>query len=57
MPESKKRVVKKEKEVKHVTYDPTKSKFGKIMILLLAVGMVLGIAVAAVYAVVQQFLS
>ena len=57
MPESKKRVVKKEKEVKRVSYDPTKSKFGKIMILLLAVGMVLGVVVGAVYVVVQQFLS
>ncbi|MCF7923533.1 MAG: hypothetical protein K9L64_00320 [Candidatus Izimaplasma sp.] len=35
------------------TYNPTKSKFGKIVLLILAVGMVLGIVIAAVVSMIQ----
>lgn len=35
------------------TYDPTKSKFGKIVLLILAVGMFLGILITAVVSMIQ----
>ncbi|MFW5794931.1 MAG: hypothetical protein ACOCV1_05565 [Bacillota bacterium] len=48
-------MAKKQKEVKEEikTYNPTKSKFGKIVLLILAVGMVLGILIAAIVSMVQ----
>lgn len=35
------------------TYNPTKSKFGKIVLLILAVGMFLGILISAVYQMIK----
>ena len=48
MPQSKKRPKPTaiEKEIR--SYDPTKSKFGKIILLILAVGMFLGLVIAAI---------
>lgn len=48
MPQSKKRPkpVIVEQEIK--TYNPTKSKFGKIVLAILAIGMFLGLLIAAV---------
>ncbi len=48
MPQSKKRPkpVVVEQEIK--TYNPTKSKFGKIVLVILAIGMFLGLLIAAV---------
>ncbi|MGI6392457.1 MAG: hypothetical protein ACOX16_02430 [Candidatus Izemoplasmatales bacterium] len=50
---SKPKPSKVEKEIK--TYNPTKSKAGRIILLILAIGMVLGIVVAAIYNVVNIF--
>lgn len=44
-----KKVVKS--EIK--TYNPTKSKFGKFVLLILAVGMFLGILIAAIWSMVD----
>lgn len=48
MPQSKKRPkpVVVEQEIK--TYDPTKSKFGKVLLVILALGMFIGLLVAAI---------
>jgi hypothetical protein len=48
MPESKKRPkpIVVEEEIR--TFNPTKSKFGKVLLIILAVGFVLSIIVAAV---------
>ena len=57
MPSSKKRKtsapVVEEKEIK--AFNPTKSKVGRVVILILAIGMFLGMLVAAVYGIVQSF--
>ncbi len=58
MPESKKRtIVKKEVKEKKFNVNPAKSKFTRILILILTVGMVLGILVAAVYAIVSALIN
>jgi hypothetical protein len=53
MPQSKKRPKPTaiEKEIR--SYDPTKSKFGKIILLILAVGMFLGLVIAAIYGAIS----
>lgn len=57
MPNSKKRKVvsevKEEREMK--AFNPTKSKIGRVIILILAIGMFLGILIAAVYGIVNSF--
>ncbi|MDD3129747.1 MAG: hypothetical protein PHF05_02835 [Candidatus Izemoplasmatales bacterium] len=40
-----------EKEIK--TYNPTKSKTGRIILLILAIGMFLGLLIAAVYGAIS----
>ncbi len=42
----KKTQTQKEKELK--AFDPTKSRFGKVIILILAIGMVLGLFIAMI---------
>ncbi len=39
------------------TYNPTKSKFGKFILLILAVGMFLGILIAAIWSMVDVLLG
>ena len=39
------------------TYDPTKSKFGKVVLLILAVGMFLGILITAVVSMIQVLIG
>lgn len=48
-------MAKNKQEVKEEirTYNPTKSKFGKFVLLILAVGMFLGILIAAVYQMIE----
>jgi len=43
------------KEVKQEikTYNPTKSKFGKVVLVILAAGMVLGMVIAAVWQMIE----
>ncbi|MFA7076622.1 MAG: hypothetical protein WC152_08170 [Candidatus Izemoplasmatales bacterium] len=41
-----KKTTQEEKEIK--TYNPTKSKFGRVILLILAIGMFLGLLIAAV---------
>ncbi len=48
MATNKKRVNTKEKERDVVAFNPTKSRFGRIIILILALGMFLGLLVAAI---------
>lgn len=45
--------VQKEKEMK--AFNPTKSKVGKVIILILAIGMFLGMLIAAIYGIVNSF--
>ena len=53
MPESKKRVVNKEPvEQKHV--NPTDSKAGRILVLVLCASMVAGLLFAAIYLMIQN---
>ena len=42
----KKALTQEEKEIK--TYNPTKSKFGRLVLLILAIGMFLGLLIAAI---------
>ncbi len=42
-----------EKEIR--TYNPTKSNFGKIIIIILALGMFLSMLIAAIIGIVQSF--
>ena len=49
----KKKTTQAEKEIR--TYNPTKSKFGRIVLLILAVGMFLGLLIAAVIGAVNVF--
>jgi hypothetical protein len=57
MPNSKKRKVvtevKDEKEIK--AFNPTKSKVGRFIILILAIGMFLGMVIAAAVGIVNSF--
>lgn len=48
MPQSKKRPKPVVVEQKIKTYDPTKSKFGKVLLVILALGMFIGLLVAAI---------
>ncbi|MFO7968531.1 MAG: hypothetical protein ACQERX_03600 [Bacillota bacterium] len=52
-------MAKKQNEAKEEirTYNPTKSKFGKIVLLILAVGMFLGILIAAIVSMVQVLIG
>lgn len=47
----KKRSTPQEQEIR--TYNPTKSKTGKIILLILAVGMFLGILIAAIVGMIE----
>jgi len=53
MPESKKRPKPVVIEPEYRAYNPTKSKFGKIVIAILAVGMFIGLVIAAIYQMIQ----
>jgi len=53
MPESKKRPKPVVIEPEYRAYNPTKSKFGKIVIVILAVGMFIGLVIAAIYQMIQ----
>jgi len=44
-----------EKEIR--TYNPTKSKFGRIILLILAIGMFLGLLIAAVIGAIDVLTS
>ena len=48
MPQSKKRPKPVVVEAEIRTFNPTKSKFGKIVLVILAVGMFLGLLIAAI---------
>lgn len=49
----KKKPTQQEKEIK--TYNPTKSKFGRFILLILAIGMFLGLLIAAIIGAVNVF--
>jgi hypothetical protein len=53
MPESKKRPKPVVIEPEFKSYNPTKSKFGKIVIAILAIGMFIGLIVSAVYGMIS----
>lgn len=53
MPQSRKRPKPVVIEPEYKAYNPTKSKFGKIVIILLALGMFIGLVIAAVYEMIQ----
>jgi len=57
MPNSKKRKavieVKQERDTK--AFNPTKSRVGRVIILILAIGMFLGMLIAAVYGILNSF--
>lgn len=57
MPNSKKRKVKpqveEEREMRAI--NPTKSRFGRVLILILAIGMFAGMLVAAIVGIVNSF--
>jgi hypothetical protein len=57
MPNSKKRKavpeVKQERDIK--AFNPTKSRVGRVIILILAIGMFLGMLIAAVYGILNSF--
>jgi hypothetical protein len=57
MPKSKnkKKPTQIEREIR--TYNPTKSKFGKIVLLILAIGMFLAMLVAAIYGAIDVLTS
>lgn len=57
MPASKKRPKPSAVEAEIKTYNPTKSKAGKILILILAIGFVASILVAAIMLMVDYFSS
>lgn len=48
---TKKKPTPQEKEIK--TYNPTKSKFGRLVLLILAVGMFLGLLIAAIIGAIE----
>ncbi|QWB99340.1 hypothetical protein KHQ88_04030 [Mycoplasmatota bacterium] len=48
---------KKQAKEEIKTYNPTKSKFGKFVLLILAVGMFLGILLAAVWSMVDVLIG
>lgn len=47
--------IQKEKEKEMKAFDPTKSKVGKVIILILAIGMFLGMLIAAIYGIIASF--
>jgi len=49
MPKSKKRVKKSQEEVIPVTKNPLRTKWGKVMVLVLALGFVLGSVAGLIY--------
>ncbi|MDY0023496.1 MAG: hypothetical protein RBR66_01055 [Candidatus Izemoplasmatales bacterium] len=51
----KKSLTKDEQQIK--TYNPTKSKAGRIILLILAIGMVAGLVAAMIYGMVNFFQS
>jgi hypothetical protein len=53
MPESKKRQRPVVIEPEFKSYNPTKTKFGKVVIVILALGMFIGLIVAAVVGMVR----
>ncbi len=54
MPESKKRKKDNNVEIKQKHFNPQESKAGKILIAVLALSMVLGIIVAAIFLMIQS---
>ncbi|MDP2425789.1 MAG: hypothetical protein U1C51_02255 [Candidatus Izemoplasmatales bacterium] len=53
MPESKKRPKPIQEEVEVKSYNPLKSRGGKMLIVFLAVGFFLGMLIAAIYGMIQ----
>jgi hypothetical protein len=53
MAESKKRPKPVAVEPEYRAINPTKSKFGKVVIILLAIGMFIGLVIAAVYGMIE----
>jgi cell division septal protein FtsQ len=53
MADSKKRKKQTQAEKEIRTYNPTKSKFGRIILLILAIGMFLGLLIAAVIGAIE----
>jgi hypothetical protein len=51
----KKKLTTAEREIK--TFNPTKSKFGRIILLILAIGMFLAMLIAAVYGAIEVLTS
>ncbi|MDD3126492.1 MAG: hypothetical protein WC479_03610 [Candidatus Izemoplasmatales bacterium] len=57
MPESRKRPKPVVVEQEYKSYNPTKGKFGKVLIVILAVGMFLGLLIAAIYGMIQVLIN
>ena len=55
MPTSKKRRTSKENERDVVAFNPTKSRFGRFIILILALGMFIGLVIAAIMGGIETF--
>ncbi len=53
MPQSKKRPKPVAVEMEIKTFNPTKSKFGKIVLLILAIGFFLGMVIAAIAGMIE----
>ena len=53
MPESKKRPKPVVIEQEYKSYNPTKSKFGKVLIVILAIGMFLSLVIAAIAGMIE----
>ncbi|MDD3841886.1 MAG: hypothetical protein WC088_01255 [Candidatus Izemoplasmatales bacterium] len=53
MPESKKRPKPVDIEQEYKSYNPTKSKFGKVLIVILAIGMFLSLVIAAIAGMIE----
>jgi hypothetical protein len=53
MPQSKKRPKPVVVETEYKSFNPTKSKFGKILILILAIGFVLSMLIAMVFGIIE----
>ena len=54
MPTSKKRVKKNYEEAVPITKNPLKTKFGKVMVLILVLGFVLSGVIGLIYTLVQS---
>lgn len=54
MPESRKRKVEPKPEVENTNFNPKNSKFGKILLVVLCIGMVFAMLVAAIVEMVQR---